>query len=59
MLTMPAAAAPLLLTDEQRVVLDRTARSSSSRHRTVQRANIAKVRRGRVALAQAKSATQH
>ncbi len=38
MLTMPAAAAPLSLTDEQRAVLDRLSRSSSARHRTVQRA---------------------
>ncbi len=38
MLTMPAAAAPLPLTDEQRAVLDRLSRSSSARHRTVQRA---------------------
>ncbi len=35
---MPAAAAPLSLTDEQRAVLDRLSRSSSARHRTVQRA---------------------
>ena len=35
---MPAAAAPLSLTDEQRAVLERIGRSSSGRHRTVQRA---------------------
>ncbi len=35
---MPAAAAPLPLTDEQRSILDRLSRSSSARHRTVQRA---------------------
>ena len=38
MLTMPAPAAPLSLTDEQRLALERLARSSSARHRTVQQA---------------------
>jgi transposase len=38
MLTMPAAAPPLPVTDEQRVVLERLARSTSARHRTVLRA---------------------
>ena len=38
MLTMPAPAAPLSLTDEQRSALDRLARSTSTRHRTVQQA---------------------
>jgi transposase len=38
MLTMPAPAAPLSLTDEQRLALDRLARSTSARHRTVQQA---------------------
>src|SRR5437763_15538803 len=38
MLTMPAPAAPLSLTDEQRSTLDRLARSTSARHRTVQQA---------------------
>ncbi len=38
MLTMPAPAAPLSLTDEQRSTLDRFARSTSTRHRTVQQA---------------------
>lgn len=38
MLTMPAAAPPLSLTDEQRTILERLARSTSERHRTVQRA---------------------
>ena len=38
MLTMPAPAAPLSLTDEQRSTLDRLARSTSTRHRTVQQA---------------------
>jgi transposase len=38
MLTMPVPAAPLSLTDEQRAVLERLARSTSARHRTVQRA---------------------
>lgn len=35
---MPVPAAPLSLTDEQRAVLERLARSTSARHRTVQRA---------------------
>ncbi len=38
MLTMPAAAPPLSVTDDQRVALERLARSTSARHRTVQRA---------------------
>ena len=38
MLTMPAAAPPLPVTDDQRVELARLARSTSARHRTVQRA---------------------
>jgi transposase len=38
MLTMPAPAAPLSMTDEQRSTLDRLARSTSARHRTVQQA---------------------
>jgi transposase len=38
MLTMPAAAPALPLTDEQRTTLERIARSSSARHRTVQQA---------------------
>ena len=38
MLTMPAPAAPLSLTDEQRSALERLARSTSARHRTVQQA---------------------
>jgi transposase len=38
MLTMPAAAPPLSLTEEQRSTLERLARSTSARHRTVQRA---------------------
>src|SRR5919206_1770802 len=38
MLTMPAPAAPLSLTDEQRLALERLARSTSARHRTVQQA---------------------
>jgi transposase len=38
MLTMPAAAPALPLTDEQRAELERLARSSAARHRTVQRA---------------------
>ncbi|MDP9021030.1 MAG: IS630 family transposase, partial [Actinomycetota bacterium] len=38
MLTMPAPAPALSLTDEQRSTLERLARSTSARHRTVQRA---------------------
>ena len=38
MLTMPAAAPPLSLTDAQRSALERLARSTSARHRTVLRA---------------------
>ena len=38
MLTMPAAAPPLALTDEQRMELERWARSTSARHRAVQKA---------------------
>lgn len=38
MLTMPAAAPPLSLTEEQRTALERLARSTSARHRTVLRA---------------------
>ena len=38
MLTMPAAAPPLPVTDEQRAALERLARSTSARHRTVLRA---------------------
>lgn len=38
MLTMPAAAPPLSVTDEQRTTLERLARSTSARHRTVLRA---------------------
>src|SRR5437764_12101850 len=38
MLTMPAPAAPLSMTDEQRSTLEPLARSTSTRHRTVQQA---------------------
>jgi transposase len=38
MLTMPGAAPPLAMTDEQRMALERWARSSSARHRAVQKA---------------------
>jgi transposase len=38
MLTMPAAAPPLPLSEEERAALDRLARSTSARHRTVQQA---------------------
>lgn len=38
MLTMPAAAPPLSVTEDQRAALERLSRSTSARHRTVQRA---------------------
>ena len=38
MLTMPAAAPPLPMSEEERATLDRLARSTSARHRTVQQA---------------------